>query len=145
GVWKRKAQTDVCLKGLDNSKDIKREFLEENPKDGNYMMVMEYAKQGSLRKLLDSKYGELDWVSKVANLFYIAELANALYQFYDNLKNEETELYKQIKEVKDSYKSFSIYDQIKSARLNYQTDPQAIYTSRLLKFLKLPKPGNNIY
>ncbi|RIB15788.1 hypothetical protein C2G38_2092517, partial [Gigaspora rosea] len=75
---------DVCLKGLDNSKDIKQEFLEEvknqhnyggisaitiygitkNPKDGNYMIVIEYAKQGSLRKLLDSKYGELDWTSK---------------------------------------------------------------------------------
>ncbi|RIB25746.1 hypothetical protein C2G38_2066689, partial [Gigaspora rosea] len=83
-VWKRKAQIVVCLKGLDNSKDINQEFLEEvknqhnhggnsaiaiygitkNPKDGNYMMVMEYAKQGSLRKLLDSKYGELDWTYK---------------------------------------------------------------------------------
>ncbi|RIB17917.1 hypothetical protein C2G38_2087103, partial [Gigaspora rosea] len=80
-VWKRKAQTDVCLKGLDNFKDIKNEFLKEienqhkhggnsaiaiygitkNLKDGNYMIVMEYAKQGSLRKLLDSKYSELDW------------------------------------------------------------------------------------
>ena len=28
-VWKRKAQINVCLKGLDNSKDIKQEFLEE--------------------------------------------------------------------------------------------------------------------
>ncbi|CAG8773641.1 2310_t:CDS:2, partial [Cetraspora pellucida] len=83
-VWERKAQIDVCLKGLDNSKDIEQEFLEEvnnqhkhggdsaiaiygitkNPKDANYMMVMEYAKQGSLRKLLDSKFGELDWFSK---------------------------------------------------------------------------------
>ena len=28
-IWQRKAQIDVCLKGLDNSKDIKQEFLEE--------------------------------------------------------------------------------------------------------------------
>ena len=27
--WKRSSQIDVCLKGLDNSKDIKQEFLEE--------------------------------------------------------------------------------------------------------------------
>ncbi|CAG8778680.1 17416_t:CDS:2, partial [Cetraspora pellucida] len=59
--WKRRPQIDVCLKSLDNSKDIKQEFLEEvknqhehggnsaiaiygitkNPKDGNYMMVMD--------------------------------------------------------------------------------------------------------
>ncbi|CAG8819709.1 23338_t:CDS:2, partial [Cetraspora pellucida] len=90
--WKRSSREDVCLKSLDNSKDIKREFLEEvknqhkhggnsaiaiygitkNPKDSNYMMVMEYAKQGSLRKLLDSRYTELDWTSKIANLYYIA-------------------------------------------------------------------------
>ncbi|CAG8729399.1 21338_t:CDS:2, partial [Cetraspora pellucida] len=91
--WKRRPQIDVCLKSLDNSKDIKQELLEEvknqhehggdseieiygitkNQKDGNYMMVMEYAKQGSLRKLLGSKY---------------------------DLKNEETELYKQVKILK---------------------------------------------
>ncbi|RIB10638.1 hypothetical protein C2G38_2105558, partial [Gigaspora rosea] len=83
-IWKRRTQIDVCLKGLDNSKDIKHEFLEEvknqhkhggnsaiaiygitkNPKNSNYMIVMEYAKQGSLRKLLDSKYDELNWASK---------------------------------------------------------------------------------
>ncbi|CAG8812515.1 24554_t:CDS:2, partial [Cetraspora pellucida] len=80
--WNRNGKVDVCLKGLDNSRNIKQEFLEENqhkqggesaiaiygitknPKDSNYMMVMEYAKQGSLRKLLDSKYTELDWGSK---------------------------------------------------------------------------------
>ncbi|RIB15840.1 hypothetical protein C2G38_2191531 [Gigaspora rosea] len=61
-----KVQIDVCLKGLDISKDIKQEFLEEgnfaiaiyqiteNPKDYNYVIVMEYAKQESLIKLLDS-------------------------------------------------------------------------------------------
>ncbi|CAG8747484.1 8419_t:CDS:2, partial [Cetraspora pellucida] len=90
--WERSSRKDVCLKSLNNSKDIKREILEEvknqhklggdsaiaiygiteNPKDGNYMMVMEYAKQGSLRKLLDSRYDELDWTSKIANLYYIA-------------------------------------------------------------------------
>ncbi|CAG8819274.1 15710_t:CDS:2, partial [Cetraspora pellucida] len=27
--WKRRSQINVCLKSLDNSKDIKQEFLEE--------------------------------------------------------------------------------------------------------------------
>ncbi|RIB03567.1 kinase-like domain-containing protein [Gigaspora rosea] len=44
------------------------------------MMVMEYAKQGSLRKLLDSKFGELDWASKVANLYYIASGLNTIHE-----------------------------------------------------------------
>ena len=44
------------------------------------MMVMEYAKQGSLRKLLDSKYGELDWASKVANLYFIANGLNTIHK-----------------------------------------------------------------
>ncbi|RIB18937.1 kinase-like domain-containing protein [Gigaspora rosea] len=99
-IWKRRAQIDVCLKSLDNSKDIKKEFLEEvknqhnhegnsaiaiygitkNPKDSNYMMVMEYAKQGSLRKLLDSKYSKLDWTSKIANLYYIASGLNKIHE-----------------------------------------------------------------
>ncbi|CAG8470044.1 22389_t:CDS:2, partial [Cetraspora pellucida] len=141
-IWERRAQIDICLKDLDNSKDIKQEFLEEvknqhkhggnsaieiygitkSPKDGKYMMIMEYAKQGSLRKLLDSKYDELNWASKVANLYYIAK---------------ETELNKQVD------KNFLTYDQVK-----YQTHPQAIYTSRSLNLSKLSKPvnaGNNIY
>ncbi|RIB20072.1 kinase-like domain-containing protein, partial [Gigaspora rosea] len=41
---------------------------------------MEYAKQGSLRKLLDSKYDELDWASKVANLYFIANGLNTIHK-----------------------------------------------------------------
>jgi serine/threonine protein kinase len=44
------------------------------------MMVMVYAKQGSLRKLLDSKYGELNWASKVANLYFIADGLNTIHK-----------------------------------------------------------------
>ncbi|RIB20862.1 kinase-like domain-containing protein [Gigaspora rosea] len=296
--WKRRSQMDVCLKSLDNSKNVKRAFIEEienqhkhggnsamkiygitkNPKDGNYMIVMEYAKKGSHRKLLDSKYNELDWASKIANLYYIAdglntiheaklvhkdfhsgnivnqntfspyitdfglckpvsqdpnsrelfgvlpyiapevlytsgkeytqksdiysfgiimsevftgyppyhdiphdkdlatriclgyrpkiscktpqilldlmnkcldaepqnrptakELTNKLNHFYKDLKNEETKLCKQIKDIKGSSKEPSM---VISTRFTYQTDEQAIYTSRLLHFLELPKPEN---
>ncbi|RIB19543.1 kinase-like domain-containing protein [Gigaspora rosea] len=43
-------------------------------------MVMEYTKQESLRKLLDSKYSELNWTSKVANLSYIANGLNTIHK-----------------------------------------------------------------
>ncbi|RIB09163.1 kinase-like domain-containing protein [Gigaspora rosea] len=100
-VWNRPLQQiHVCLKGLDNSKDIKQKFLEEvknqykhggnsavaiygitkNPKDGNYIMVMEYAEQGSLRKLLDNRYNELNWASKVLNLYHIADGLNTIHK-----------------------------------------------------------------
>ncbi|CAG8455593.1 9643_t:CDS:2 [Cetraspora pellucida] len=148
--WSRKGQIDVCLNGLDNSKDIKQEFLEEvknqhkhggesaiaiygitkNPKDGNYMMVMEYAEQGSLRKLLDSYRPKircevpqlfLDLMNKCLdaeprNRPTAEELANTLNNFFRDLKNKRTELYK-------------------------QTHPQAIYTSRFLNLSNLPKPA----
>ncbi|CAG8732716.1 12170_t:CDS:1, partial [Ambispora leptoticha] len=43
--WNRKGQTNVCLKSLDNSKDIKREFLEEvknQHKHGNNSAIAIY-------------------------------------------------------------------------------------------------------
>ncbi|RIB11803.1 hypothetical protein C2G38_2202495 [Gigaspora rosea] len=65
------------------------------------------------------------------------ELANRLNQFFNDLKDKRTELSKQIKNIKDINKSFLTYNQVK-----YQTHPQAIYTSQLLNFSKLPKPAN---
>ncbi|RIB09661.1 kinase-like domain-containing protein [Gigaspora rosea] len=73
------------------------------------------------------------------------EISNTFNRFYYDLKNKETELSKQIEEIKNLAKNSSAYDQVKSARLNYQTHPQAIYTSRLLSISNLPKPGNSIY
>ncbi|RIB23656.1 kinase-like domain-containing protein, partial [Gigaspora rosea] len=67
------------------------------------------------------------------------ELANILNQFYKDLKNEWTELSKQVKEIKNSSK---ISNQIISTRLNYQTHKQATYTSRFLNYQNLPKPIN---
>ncbi|RIB20363.1 kinase-like domain-containing protein [Gigaspora rosea] len=67
------------------------------------------------------------------------ELDHILYEFYDNSKNEKAELYKQLKEIKNSSKNSN---QVISIRLNYQTHKQAIYTSRLLKYQNLPKPIN---
>ncbi|RIB08874.1 kinase-like domain-containing protein [Gigaspora rosea] len=72
-------------------------------------------------------------------------LLGMLNQFYRNLGDKETELYKQIEEIKNLDKNSSIHDQAnqtKSNRFNYQTHKQAIYTSRFLNFQKLPKPVN---
>src|SRR5260363_332895 len=44
------------------------------------MMVIEYAKQVSLKILLNSKYGKLNWSSKVANLYYIANRLNTIHK-----------------------------------------------------------------
>ncbi|RIB17578.1 kinase-like domain-containing protein, partial [Gigaspora rosea] len=68
------------------------------------------------------------------------ELGDTLHQFFKDLKNNKTELYRQIQNIKDLDKNFITYDQVK-----YQTHPQAIYTSRLLNLSNLPKPGNNTY
>ncbi|RIB07926.1 kinase-like domain-containing protein [Gigaspora rosea] len=68
------------------------------------------------------------------------ELVNILKDFFYDLKNTESELYKQVKEIKDLNKNISIYNQVKSARINYWTHPQAIYTSRLLHLPNLSKP-----
>ncbi|RIB11027.1 kinase-like domain-containing protein, partial [Gigaspora rosea] len=72
-------------------------------------------------------------------------LVNNLDQFYKDLRNNKTELYKQVEEIKNLSKNSSIHDQtnqIKSTRFHYQTHKQAIYTSRSLNFQKLPKPVN---
>ncbi|RIB12834.1 kinase-like domain-containing protein [Gigaspora rosea] len=72
-------------------------------------------------------------------------LVDMIAQFYSNLRNEKTELYKQIEEIKNLNKNSLIHNQsnqTKSTRFNYQTHKQAIYTSRFLNFQKLPKPVN---
>ncbi|RIB24032.1 kinase-like domain-containing protein, partial [Gigaspora rosea] len=43
-------------------------------------IVIEFAKQGSLRKLLDSKYNDLDWRYKVAILYHIADGLDTIHQ-----------------------------------------------------------------
>ncbi|CAG8594627.1 19021_t:CDS:2 [Cetraspora pellucida] len=65
------------------------------------------------------------------------ELKNTLGQYYKNVEKKETDLYTEVEKIN---KSAPIYYQAQSALPKYQTHPQAIYTSRLLNFQKLPKP-----
>ncbi|RGB30367.1 kinase-like domain-containing protein [Rhizophagus diaphanus] len=83
----------VALKSLNNSKNITLEFMNEialhnkignsfsiidfhgitqDPITKNYMMVLEYAKEGSLRNYLDKYYNKLSWDDKLLHLYYIA-------------------------------------------------------------------------
>ncbi|RIA82572.1 kinase-like domain-containing protein, partial [Glomus cerebriforme] len=78
--WKRTSEFEVCLKRLDKSHTVSREFLREvetqlnaqrygntipiygitkDPEHDDYMIVMDYAKVGSLRKMLNEQYSAL--------------------------------------------------------------------------------------
>ncbi|RHZ83426.1 hypothetical protein Glove_94g52 [Diversispora epigaea] len=81
--WKRSYKQDVCLKSLDDSTN-KIDFLQEinnqlkfrgknvintygitkNLTKNEHMMVMEYAKYGSLQNLLNNRFEKLNWVKK---------------------------------------------------------------------------------
>ncbi|RIA95718.1 kinase-like domain-containing protein [Glomus cerebriforme] len=82
-----------ALKSLNNSKNVRLEFINEitshhkltgkdciirlygitqNPDTKNYMMVLDYAKNGSLRNYLDKSYNELSWKNKIYDLYWIA-------------------------------------------------------------------------
>ncbi|RHZ74838.1 hypothetical protein Glove_219g6 [Diversispora epigaea] len=87
--WRRNGKQDVCLKSLGNLTN-KNNFLQEienqlkfrgkrsiaiygitkNPTE--YMMVMNYAKHGSLRKVLNNKFEKLSWQKKSYILSNIA-------------------------------------------------------------------------
>ncbi|RIB02936.1 kinase-like domain-containing protein [Gigaspora rosea] len=72
-------------------------------------------------------------------------LVDMLAQFYIDLEDKKTGLYKQVEEIKNLDKNSLILNQAnqtKSTRFNYQTHKQAIYTSRFLNFQQLPKPVN---
>ncbi|RHZ77087.1 hypothetical protein Glove_186g15 [Diversispora epigaea] len=83
GVWYRNGEQDVCLKSLDNLtnkndflQEIKNQFkfrgknsiaiygITKNPTKNEYMMVMNYAVYGSLRKMLNDKFEILTWRRK---------------------------------------------------------------------------------
>ncbi|RIA86511.1 kinase-like domain-containing protein [Glomus cerebriforme] len=94
--WKRDDQSMfVALKSLNNSKNITLEFINEitlhkiieydsilpiikiygitqDPITKNYMIVLDYAENGSLRNYLDKSYHKLSWDAKLSNLYYIA-------------------------------------------------------------------------
>ncbi|RHZ49332.1 hypothetical protein Glove_522g95 [Diversispora epigaea] len=90
--WLRKSEWKyICLKSL-NTFEHTRKFLQEiknqlkfrggwaiaaygltkNPTTNDYMIVMQYAQHGSLRKMLNNEFSRLDWHAKLKILLYIA-------------------------------------------------------------------------
>jgi serine/threonine protein kinase len=67
------------------------------------------------------------------------ELYNLLHDLY--FSNVEHEIKKQIEEAEKINEKPSLYA---STTLSYTTNPQAVYTSRLLDFKNLPEPKNAI-
>ncbi|RGB27812.1 kinase-like domain-containing protein [Rhizophagus diaphanus] len=103
--WIRRGQmTDhkfpVVLKCLHNSQNVTSEFLREieshtmiislcvtrcfgitkDPKSNNFMMVIEYAKDGSLRQYLNNKFNSIKWVDKLKILQRIAYGLNCIHK-----------------------------------------------------------------
>ncbi|UZO22876.1 uncharacterized protein OCT59_015225 [Rhizophagus irregularis] len=178
----------VALKCLHNSQDITAEFLREielhivtssfgvyvnrcygitkDPESNNFMMVMEYAKNGSLRQILDNSFnsmywnGKLDILQRIANglkdihsqglIHHDFHCANELHVLLDNLEtsydsDDGHEIQQQVEEaerINEKFTSTSL--PYNGTTLSYTTNPQAVYTSRLLDFKNLPEPKNAI-
>ncbi|RHZ44158.1 hypothetical protein Glove_756g14 [Diversispora epigaea] len=91
-VWYRNGKQSVCLKSFDSSTN-KNDFLQEiknqlkfrgknsiaiygitkDPTENKYMMVLNYAKYGSLRKILNNKFKSLTWQNKICILISIVQ------------------------------------------------------------------------
>ncbi|RHZ86174.1 hypothetical protein Glove_54g20 [Diversispora epigaea] len=91
------------------------------------------------------------WDARVTHRPTSRELYDELGKYYDDYndylegKNKDSEIVIQIKKAEEfsaNQESTNTTTTTTPTPLNYQTHPQAIYTSRLLNFSKLPKPKN---
>ncbi|RIA78713.1 kinase-like domain-containing protein, partial [Glomus cerebriforme] len=55
--------------------------ITQDPETKNYMMVLNYAENGSLRNYLDKNYNKLSWFEKIYDLYFIAF---GLYSIHEN-------------------------------------------------------------
>ncbi|RHZ83680.1 hypothetical protein Glove_88g25 [Diversispora epigaea] len=87
------------------------------------------------------------WDARVTHRPTFKELDDELWKYYKDYddylegKNKDSEIVIQIKKAEE----FSVNQESTNTTttpLNYQTHPQAIYTSRLLNYSNLPKPKN---
>ncbi|RIA79189.1 kinase-like domain-containing protein, partial [Glomus cerebriforme] len=54
--------------------------ITQDPDTKNYMMVLDYAYNGSLRNYLDKSYNKLNWKTKIKNLYHIASGLNEIHR-----------------------------------------------------------------
>ncbi|POG73840.1 kinase-like domain-containing protein [Rhizophagus irregularis DAOM 181602=DAOM 197198] len=83
------------------------------------------------------------WDAKAENRPAAKELFQLLRKYFDELNKEVSEIYSQIKEC-EKIKVNKLKNRTNENKSkNFQTHPQAIYTSRLLNFKNLPEPVNS--
>ncbi|RHZ73054.1 hypothetical protein Glove_233g46 [Diversispora epigaea] len=92
------------------------------------------------------------WDARVTHRLTSKELEDELWKYYSDYENylnegrtKDSEIVIQIKKAKEisaNQESTNTTTTTTTTPLNYQTHPQAIYTSRLLNFSNLPKPKN---
>ncbi|RGB38409.1 kinase-like domain-containing protein, partial [Rhizophagus diaphanus] len=83
------------------------------------------------------------WDAKAENRPTAKELRQILYKYYFDIDDESSEFYSQIKECEKIKENKLKNRTNENKSKNLQTHPQAIYTSRLLKFENLPEPVNS--
>ncbi|RIA94023.1 kinase-like domain-containing protein [Glomus cerebriforme] len=66
--------------GDDTSSIIRLYGITQDPDTKNYMMVLQYARNGSLRNHLDISYNKLNWDTKIRDLYYIAYGLNEIHE-----------------------------------------------------------------
>ncbi|RHZ69942.1 hypothetical protein Glove_276g34 [Diversispora epigaea] len=92
------------------------------------------------------------WDARVTHRPTFEELSKELEKYYydykgylDEEENQDSEIGIRIKKAEEfsaNQESTNTINTTTTTSLNYQTHPQAIYTSRLLNYSKLPKPKN---
>ncbi|RHZ69978.1 hypothetical protein Glove_276g21 [Diversispora epigaea] len=92
------------------------------------------------------------WDARVTHRPTFEELFDELWEYWSDYndyleqgKNKDSEIVIQIKKAEEfsaNQESTNTTTTTTTTPLNYQTHPQAIYTSRLLNYSKLPKPKN---
>src|SRR5690349_7087875 len=55
--------------------------ITQDPKTKNYVMVLEYAENGSLRSYLDTHFIKLNWIDKI---YYLFEITYGLVHIHKN-------------------------------------------------------------
>ncbi|RHZ43540.1 hypothetical protein Glove_1033g9 [Diversispora epigaea] len=83
------------------------------------------------------------WDARFSHRPTFKELQEELWKYYNDYRyNKDSEIVIQIKNSEKYSANQESTNTTTPTSLNYQTHPQAIYTSRLLNFSKLPKPKN---
>ncbi|RHZ85063.1 hypothetical protein Glove_71g78 [Diversispora epigaea] len=115
-----------------------KDFTSENPQKRNIFGVLPYMAPEVLGG------GEYTKAADVYSFAIVAyEIIIELRKYYlDYVKNENNNNYEITIKIKEAVKLFANQTTTDTIPLNYQTHPQAIYTSRLLDFSNLPKPKN---